>query len=205
MSEAAPKSDGHVYGRDQVVKIINSVISKVEGHEGLSREGVFKELSDLKQIIEDARNNIGSAKPHEIKDEHIPTATDELDEVVKATATATGAIMDACEVIEEKAGAIGGDDGGAIGAEVTKIYEACSFQDITGQRITNVISSIRSIEQKVDQLLSAIGGEATGDSQDIASGADDSAQGDEDLLNGPQMPDQAISQDDIDKLLAEFD
>ena len=35
--------------------------------------------------------------------------------------------------------------------------------------------------------------------------AEEALEGDEALMNGPQMPDKAISQDDIDKLLAELD
>ena len=34
---------------------------------------------------------------------------------------------------------------------------------------------------------------------------EEEATGDAALMNGPQAPDKAISQDDIDKLLAEFD
>ena len=56
MSEPMPSSQdhGHVYERDQVVKIINSVLSKVEKAEDDSRHVIYNELQSLKRIIEEA-------------------------------------------------------------------------------------------------------------------------------------------------------
>ncbi len=193
------------FEREQVVQIINSVVSKIENVGGdATATGIFKELKTLQRIIDEARNEIGLTRPTDIKDKHIPTATDELDAVVESTAEATGAIMDSCDVIQEKAGAIGGEVGDAIGNEVIKIFEACSFQDITGQRITKVVTTLKTIEDKVAQLINVLG-----ESLPIEEhGEEDSDVGktiEEKLLNGPQLPDKAITQDDIDKLLEEFD
>jgi len=196
------QDENHGYGRDQVIQIINSVIGKVEKAEEFSREGLFNELAELKRVIEEARAEVGMTNPGAIKDEHIPTATDELDAVVEATAEATGAIMDACEAIEEVAGKVGGDDGGAISLQVTNIYEACSFQDITGQRITKVVTTLKTIEQKVDRLITVLGGKIPELENGAVKEEDD---GKDPLLNGPQMADQAITQDEIDRLLDEFD
>lgn len=206
MSEPLKKEGGSgVYGRDQVVKIINSVLNKVEhAHAEDARDMMYIELKALQKIIEDARKEVGVTKPADIKDKHIPTATDELDAVVAATAEATGTIMDCCDVIQQKAGEIGGDNGAALEGEVTKIYEACSFQDITGQRITKVVTTLKTIEGKVEKLLSVIGDKMPG--MDHGSAEEETGKtGDAALLNGPQMPDKAITQADIDKLLSEFD
>ena len=202
MTEPMPEDPGAVYEKDQVVKIINSVISKVEQAGEVSRDTIFKELSDLQKVIEEARSEIGAARPSDIKEKHIPTATDELDAVVEATAEATGTIMDCCDVIQEKAGAVGGENGDAIGNEVIKIYEACSFQDITGQRITKVETTLKTIEEKVGKLVDILASRMP-----VEEGEDqgDTRTGDEALLNGPAMPDKAITQDDIDKLLEDFD
>jgi chemotaxis protein CheZ len=191
------------YGREQVVKIISSVLSRVEsGTDG--RLEIFRELKHLQKIIEDARKEIGSARAGDIKAKHIPTATDELDAVVAATAEATGAIMDACDVIGEKAGSLGGEVGDALTAEVTKIYEACSFQDITGQRIKKVVSTLSTIEEKVNKLVSVLSEKLPVEDQGNGE-IEDTRVGDAKLMNGPQMPDKAITQDDIDKLLSQFD
>ena len=61
----------------------------------------------------------------------------------------------------------------------------------------------KTIEEKVENILNIIGGaEASATSGDDE---DDGRVGDEKLLNGPQMKDQAITQDDIDSILSEFD
>jgi len=36
--------------------------------------------------------------------------------------------------------------------EAMKIFEACSFQDITGQRVTKVVTVLRQIEDRVGKL-----------------------------------------------------
>jgi chemotaxis protein CheZ len=188
------------YGRDQVVKIINSVLQKVEsGDDG--RLVIFRELKQLQKIIDDARKELGAARAGDIKDKHIPTATDELDAVVAATAEATGTIMDSCDVIIEKAGEAGAI-GQSITDEVTKIYEACSFQDITGQRITKVVTTLRTIEEKVSKLVAVLSDKLPVN-MDVGE-EEDARVGDERLKNGPQMPDKAITQADIDKMLEDF-
>lgn len=185
------------YRRDQVVDIINSVVAKVGANEQVSRGAIYKELTALQKIIADARAEMGASRAGDINEKHIPTATDELDAVVEATATATGEIMDACEGIEKELEKTPSEP---IAAEVTKIYEACSFQDITGQRITNVVKTLKAIEEKVSNLLSALGAEDMRHAEE-----EDTRRGDEKLMNGPQAADKAISQDDIDKILESFD
>lgn len=206
MSEALPTaSQEQSYERDQVIKIINSVIKKVEHAGDDTTAAIYEELQGLQKVIEDAREAIGATRPDDINDKHIPTATDELDAVVESTAEATGTIMDAAEIIMEKAGEIGGENGDLITNEVMKIFEACSFQDITGQRITNVVKTLKTIEEKVGKMVAIIASRIPGiaDSGDIPP-EEDSRTEDEKLMNGPQMPDKAISQEDIDKLLSDF-
>jgi chemotaxis protein CheZ len=84
---------------------------------------------------------------------------------------------------------------------VTKILEACSFQDITGQRINKVVKSIKQIDEKISRLMGVLEEKIPGLPSTVLQ---DTRQGDAKLLNGPQMPDKAISQDDIDKLLADL-
>ncbi len=196
--------EGQAYERDQVVKIINSVISKVEHVEEDQREIVYKELKNLKCVIDNARKEIGAASPRTISETHIPAAGEELDAVVAATAEATGTIMDCCDVINDTAAAIGGENGVTIEGEVMKIYEACSFQDVTGQRITKVVKTLTTIEEKIALLLDVIGNRLPGMDNETTED-EDTRTGDDRLLNGPQLPENAISQDEIDKLLAEFD
>lgn len=196
-------SPAHSYEKDQVLKIIDSVVAKVQGSETPVGDNVVKEISDLQKIIREARSEIAQARPNDISSKHIPTATDELDAIVEATAAATGTIMDSCEVIMEKAGNAG-DAADEITQETTKIFEACSFQDITGQRITKIVTTLKTIEDKVGRIITALGADLP-EGIDKDDDSDDERGEMEKLLNGPQMADKAISQADIDALLAEFD
>ena len=202
MSEAPLKdnSDTADNKKERIVGIISSVIDKVGKNEQVSLAGILTELRDLLIVIEETRRDMGMARPSDITGKHIPGATDELDAIIEATSEATGTIMDCCDVISEKAAEVGGDNGDTISAEVMKIFEACSFQDITGQRVSKVVKTFHDIEEKIDRLVSVLGVKVSDGSEE-----DDGRTDDEKLLNGPQRVDQAISQDDIDKLLAEFD
>ncbi|MEC7028582.1 MAG: chemotaxis protein CheZ, partial [Pseudomonadota bacterium] len=90
-----------LYGREQVIQIVNSVIAKVEEHHQPPQRDVLSEqLISLREIIEEARAQLVAARPGDIRGVHIPNATDELDAVVGATEEATGVIMDSCEHIQ---------------------------------------------------------------------------------------------------------
>lgn len=186
--------------KQRIVKIISSVIDKVGQNEQVSLDSILTELRDLLVVIEETRKELGNARPGEIMGKHIPGATDELDAIVESTSEATGTIMDCCDVISERAATVGGEHGDVITAEVMKIYETCSFQDITGQRVSKVVKAFHEIEAKIDRLVSVLGIKTSHLLEE-----EDTRTEDEKLLNGPQMPDAAISQDDIDKLLAELD
>ena len=188
-------------GRDKVVQIINSVISKVEAAEDVSREHIYHELRALHNLIEDTRKEISASRASDISGTHIPDATDELDAVVAATEVATGTIMDACDAINAYADQLDPAHKDYLVGEVTKVLEACSFQDITGQRITKVVKSIKQIDDKISKLMSVLEEKIPGLPSSVL---EDTRTGDARLMNGPQMPDKAISQDDIDKLLADL-
>ena len=190
------------YKKHQVVHIINSVLERVRAPGGGEQEMIFQELQQLKKIIEEARQELGAMAPEDIQNKHIPTATDELDAVVEATLEATGAIMDSCETIENILPEVSGEAGEAIQSEITKIYESCSFQDITGQRITKVVNTLKQIDEKASALLAIVEHKLPGYEKANDDGQDS---GTDILLNGPQLPQNAITQEDIDKLLADFD
>ena len=181
----------------KVVKIISSVIDKVGQNQQVSLNSVMVEMRNLLIVIEEMRHEVSTLSPQEIKGKHIAGATDELDAIVDATSEATGVIMDCCEKIQSSAT---GEAADVINEEVMKIYEACSFQDITGQRISKVIKSFHTIEEKIDHLASVLGIKVKEYIDE-----EEEREGDERFLNGPALPPEAISQDDIDKLLAELD
>ncbi|MBK1665686.1 hypothetical protein CKO38_14115 [Rhodospirillum rubrum] len=179
------------------------------------RVALIEEIRALSTFIETARNDLAVLRPRDIQERFIPTASDELDAIVQSTETATQDIMDAVEGLEALEGRLEGEDARALALATTRIYEACTFQDITGQRITKVVRTLKSIEERVDALLSTfasdgiLGGGDQGDADDPARFRQTAAAvGDrpEDmaLLNGPGSPGAVMNQDDIDALLKDF-
>ncbi len=194
-AEAAKLTD-RAYSRKEVIDIIRSVLGSIDK----STEPAAKlhgELSALVTYIENMRTELAQLRSVEINSNHIPSAAEELDAVVAETASATGTIMDACEKIEKVAGTLPPPAKDELANIVTSIYEACTFQDITGQRINKVVKTLKHIEAKVTEIIGAY-------SQRGVQPPAVSAKEENSLLNGPQLKGAASTQEDIDKLLASF-
>src|SRR5262249_27593828 len=84
--------------------------------------------------------------------------------------------------------------------QVIKIFEACNFQDLTGQRITKVVATLQFIETHIIRMMEIWGGIDA--FKDFAPEARSERDADGRLLNGPKLADEAghASQDDIDAL-----
>jgi chemotaxis protein CheZ len=166
-----------------------------------SNRQVFEQLSSLSQSIKTTRNEIAAIRADAISGQHIPDATDQLDEVVGATEDATNKIMDCCDAMTAIAGELPAEANAKVMDQITKIYEACNFQDLTGQRITKVVRTLKHIESQILTLISALeqmGFKFEGGEEKLQlSKATDT---EKHLLNGPQAATEAIKQDDIDKL-----
>jgi len=186
------------YTRKEVVEIIRTVLGSIDKNSEPTAK-LHNELSTLVSYIENMRSELAHMRSIEISHHHIPTAADELDAVVGETASATGTIMDACEKIEKVADSLTSPVSDDLANAVTSIYEACGFQDITGQRITKVVKTLKHIEAKVTEIINAFGHSGEESESKITDNDEKS------LMQGPQIGDLASSQDDIDKLLASFD
>jgi chemotaxis protein CheZ len=195
-----PKGDPAV-DAGAVASVVEAVVASLSGDMSVADLRLYQELEHLARYIQSAKREIAALRPHDITD-RIPAATDELDAVVDHTAEATGTILDAAERLEKLAPTLPAETGSIVGTAVTSIYEACNFQDITGQRITKVVKTLKFIEQKIDALLGAFG-EGFGD----APPPPEPEPVDEDtrLMHGPQLPKEANKQAEIDAILAEFD
>jgi len=154
--------------------------------------GVLQYLSDH---IRATRAEIGAIRGGASGDQLFGSTADELEEIVTETARAANRIMDAAETIEGTAAKVDPASAAALTDAVTKIYEASSFQDITGQRITKVVRALQSMESKLQALAGAFG------RADFTPAAP--LEGDAALLNGPQLAQSASSQDDIDALFGD--
>ena len=189
---------------EQVALIVKGVITSLEGDVSAADLRFYSELEELARYIRDAKQEISSIQPKDISTEFIPSATDELDAVVGATEEATNKIMDVCDEISSAAEKTSPEVKEILVGCTTKIFEACNFQDITGQRITKVVATLKHIDGKIAALVKAMGEEIQ-----RVEGADTKtfnhlhdADPEKGLLNGPQLAKNAVSQDEIDKLLS---
>lgn len=200
MPDHAPRS------QDGVEEAVRAVLASMTGDVTATEIALLAELEGLGRTVARAKAEIAALGVDDINGSHIPAATDELDAVIEHTAGATNTILDACEGLESLAPSLKAEAREVIEAQVTRIYEACSFQDITGQRIAKVVSALKAIEARIDHVTSVFGGAIQQKSPQPARPAVPDARSEgERLANGPQLPGGGTSQADIDALLASFD
>jgi chemotaxis protein CheZ len=183
----------------EVAAVVEAIVESLSGDMSIADLKLYRELEQLAQYIQHAKREIADVKPNDIRERHIPMATDELDAVVDGTAEATGIILDEAEAVQKLAVGLPAPLANKIGAAVTRIYEACNFQDITGQRITKVVKTLKFIEHRIDVLLAAFGETVVGKPLPTLAPPDD------EFVSGPQLPKAANSQDEIDAILASLD
>lgn len=190
-----------------IIEVVESVMTSISGDLSAVNLKLYAEIESLARFINHAKAEIAALRPDEIKDQHLATATDELGAIVGSTEQATNQIFEAVESIEALAKTLPPEAEEKITQAVTSVYEACGFQDLTGQRITKVVHALQHIEGKVEGLLNAFGQEfqrVPGAEQPASPSKlppGKAARPDEHLMNGPQRPEDAISQADIDALL----
>ena len=134
--------------------------------------------------------------------------TGELGAVVGGTEEATQQILEAAEAIDQAASALGKVNSPdqqkilseEISERVVSIFEACNFQDLTGQRISKVMSTMKFIENHITVMMDIWGGVDA--IRAHAPAIIDDREGDAKLLNGPKLDGDAghASQNDIDAL-----
>jgi len=132
----------------------------------------------------------------------------ELGAVVGGTEHATQQILEAAEAIDQASSALSKVNSPEqqkilseeIQERVISIFEACNFQDLTGQRITKVMATMRFIEQHINAMMEIWGGVDA--IRAHAPPIVDTREGDAKLLNGPKLDGDVghASQDDIDAL-----
>ena len=158
------------------------------------RETVARNSRDLNRLI------------HDGDERRMLRAADELRASVDGMDLATQKILSAVELIEDNARALSAslksdyERGLAqdIQDHIVRIYEACNFQDLTGQRINNVLAIMTMIEDRIASIAGHSGA-VSGASQ--PPGKATTAAGNA-LLNGPKLDDDSghASQTDIDAM-----
>ncbi len=160
---------------------------------------IAQELTRVADYISRLKNEIGALRANELYRNRLPGAHDELGNVVNATASATNSIMEAAEEI------LGYDDADLetyrtrVQTRVMDIFEACSFQDITGQRISKVVEHLSAVEKRLSHFASAVNARDA----DLPPDPEESRRQTRKevfMLNGPSADGDGVSQNDIDAL-----
>ncbi|MBE7638311.1 chemotaxis protein CheZ [Sneathiella sp. P13V-1] len=206
--DAIRETHGEMVNIGDVADLVGTLMENMEGDISAQDIHIHHQIFELVEFIKKARGEIAALQPQEINEQHIPAATDELSAIVEATEEATNTILDAAEKLGEIGAEVGGEQEEKITDVITSIYEASNFQDITGQRINKVVSTLKHIETTINKMAQSIGAEINADAERKDIGDDlkvNDERADADLLNGPQLEGDGVSQDEIDALLASFD
>ncbi len=107
---------------------------------------VFREFREISRAITKTKSEISALQANDIRSERIPEAGRELIAVVDATEDATNCIMECAETIMTADPSNPATYHNVVNENVMAIFEACSFQDLTGQRISRVVETLEHIE-----------------------------------------------------------
>jgi len=167
----------------------------VELHEEF--RAITSEISSLRREIYDLR-------PDQMRFERIPEAGRELDVVIEATEEATHVIMEAAEVIMAASDADPRAYKALVDEKMISIFEACTFQDLTGQRLRKVVKTLSWIEKRITSLAEKLTSPDDVSPPPVGE-TDDERRDREMILNGPQMKGQGVSQQSVDDFFAKSD
>jgi chemotaxis protein CheZ len=166
------------------------------------------ELDLIHDAINRTKREIAVLQGKSFDGNEMAKVTGELGAVVGGTEHATQQILEAAESIDQAASALAkvtSPDQQRILSEeiqerVISIFEACNFQDLTGQRISKVMATMKFIENHITIMMDIWGG-VDAIRAHVPPTADD-RDGNARLLNGPKLDGDAghASQNDIDAL-----
>jgi chemotaxis protein CheZ len=166
------------------------------------------ELDLIHDAINRTKREIAVLHGKSFNGDEMSKVTGELGAVVGGTEEATQQILEAAEAIDQAATALtkvnSPDQQKLLSEEISErvvsIFEACNFQDLTGQRIGKVMTTMKFIENHITVMMDIWGGVDA--IRAHAPAIIDDRVGDARLLNGPKTEGDVghASQNDIDAL-----
>ena len=165
--------------------------------DGIGRDGaggaqaLLAELRALAACFDGALHDVAALRLPDALGRQVPGATEELHAVARQTAAATETILDECEKLE--AAFADRACSPAVSAAATRIYEACAFQDIVGQRLAKVVRTLQGLEGKTASILRVFG----------PPPADVAVETPPPFLDGPQCGAKGMDQHAVDAMLAD--
>ena len=182
-----------------VLKAIGQLQRSLQERPSVSgAERMRLDLVDMANAIARTKTEIAAIKPAEDREGKIGFASNELDAIVETTEKATSEILAAIERIQEIAWTLreqGTDPAvcDVLDKQTTEAYTACSFQDLTGQRIRRIVNVMRFLEARIDAMIDILR---------ISERDAPEAESEDPLRSGPAEPGKGLGQSEIDDLIA---
>lgn len=183
----------------EVLDLSEQLVDAMQAFFGGLDKSVYGEFRYIATYIARTRQEISALRPNDISGERIPSAGAELEAIVRHTEAATHTIMEAAEAIMIADPTDADAFKAVVDEKVMDIFQACSFQDITGQRVQKIVETLRHIEQRVERFAKVMG------VQDAALEEEDPREIRRKnlLLNGPSLNGPEVGQDTIDSLFGD--
>jgi len=179
----------------EVLGLAENLVDTMKLFFGSMDHSLLSEFKHIGSYISRTRDEIAALRPNDIHGSRIPTAGAELEAVVNDTERATESIMTLAEDIMSTEATDLETYKMQVDTAMMNMIEACSFQDITGQRVSKVVATLTHIEERVSRFSEVMG------VMDAETPMTDKEKWQaENLLNGPQIHGPATGQDAIDAL-----
>jgi chemotaxis protein CheZ len=184
---------------DVLLTALARIEKSVAGHSEPMQIDQFRlDVLEMSKAIARTHAEIAAIKPDDATGGRFVVASGELDSIVSATESATSDILAAAEHVQEAAWTLREAEADAalcdmLDERATEIYMACSFQDLTSQRIRKVIDALGFLEKRVNAMA------------DIWQFGDDTPEGvsAERAAGASTAFDPSMSQADVDFALVE--
>lgn len=121
-------------------------------------ERLRSHLREMATAITRTKSEIATIHAVEQEHSHLFAASEALDAITRTTEQATSDILAAAEHIQESAWTLREDGANPelcddLDRRATEIYTACSFQDLTAQRIGKIIQTLRYLEGRINTMI----------------------------------------------------
>jgi len=163
---------------------------------------IYRELREIANYITTMKSEIGALQANDLRAKRIPAAGRELDLIVQQTEEATNTIMSCAEAIMAADATDLAGYKAYVDDKAMMLFEACSFQDLTGQRVRKVVETLHQIETRVTRFAAAINARDAGGFVDDAERRR-AERAEKLMLHGPQERHDAIQQTSVDAMFTD--
>ena len=183
----------------EVLRLAQQLTDTMQMFFGSLDRSIHEEFNAIAAYIARTRDEIAQLRPNDIKEQRIPVAGAELEAVVSDTEKATESIMSEAEALMTAEPTDLDSYKAQVDEAMCRIIENCSFQDLSGQRVSKVVASLKHIESRVARFAATMG------VNDADMSEEERAEAERRRtlhLNGPAQGGPETKQDEIDDLMS---